>query len=257
MLSLGIDVGSRRVKVVLLSDETILGKGIREVGFKVDEDVSSCIEEVFEPLGISMENVDAVGVTGSGRGLFERAHFRFTEITADARGAFYIDPECKTCIDIGAEESRVLRIKEGKVLKFAVNDRCAAGAGIFLETMARALEMDVEGFDEAALKGEATVPLNAQCVVFAESEVISLIHSGHSPEEIARAVYDAMALRIASMAGKVGVEDKVLLIGGVARSRAFRESLSKILRKGIHVPEMPEFVGAIGAALLAREKRNV
>ena len=256
MLSLGIDIGSRRVKVVLLRDGVILGKGIKEVGFKVDEDVSSCIEEVVGSLGISKGDIDVIGVTGSGRELFKGAHFKFTEITADARGAFHMDPECKTCIDIGAEESRVLKVKKGKVLKFAINDRCAAGAGIFIETMARALEMDIESFDEAALKGEATVPLNAQCVVFAESEVVSLIHSGHSPEEIARAVYEAMALRIASMAGKVGIEDRVLLVGGVAKSRAFRESLSKILRKDIHVPEMPEFVGAIGAALLAGERKN-
>ena len=142
--------------------------------------------------------------------------------------------------------------ENGKVKDFVINERCAAGAGTFVETMARALEIEVEDMGSMSLKSTKTIPMNAQCAVFAESEVVSLIHSRVAKEDIARAIHDAMAGRIASMVLRVGVEKDVVLIGGVALNSGFLPPLQSELNTKLTVPEFPEYVGALGAALIAK-----
>ena len=176
------------------------------------------------------------------------------EVIADAKGTSHLNPAVKTVIDVGAEEGRGVKVGEnGKVKDFVINERCAAGAGTFMETMARALEVGVEDMGPLALKSTKAIPMNAQCCVFAESEVVTLIHSKVSKEDIAKAIHDAMAGRIASMVLRLGVERDVVLIGGVARNPGFLPPLKKELNTEILVPEYPQYVGALGAALIAFE----
>ena len=156
----------------------------------------------------------------------------------------------------GAEEGRTSRITEdGKIIDFAYNEKCAAGAGSFAEAMARALEIPLEEFGPLSLESEEAVQMNAQCAVFAESEVVSLVHSKTSKEDIARAVHDAIASRITSMLRRVGIEKEVVLIGGLALNPGFVDALKRDLEMEIYIPEDPEFAGALGAAIAAGEKR--
>lgn len=161
-------------------------------------------------------------------------------------------------IDIGAEEGRVLRIDDqGKVKDFGINEKCAAGAGAFIEAMARALEVDITTMGDLSLKATKQIPMNAQCTIFAESEVVSLIHQKTLKEDIIRAVHDAIADRNTSMVRQIGIEQKVALIGGVANNIGFIDSMERNLGFDLLVPKeviAPEYVSALGAALIAIEK---
>jgi benzoyl-CoA reductase subunit D len=174
-----------------------------------------------------------------------------SEVVADAAGAYQLVPTVKTVIDVGAEEGRGIKVEGGKVKDFVINERCAAGAGTFVEAMARALEVKVEDMGPLSLKSTNTIPMNAQCCVFAESEVVSLIHSKISKEDVSKAIHDAIAGRISSMVLRVGVEKDVVLIGGAALNPGFKPPLERELHATIIVPEYPDFVGALGAAIIA------
>ena len=153
-------------------------------------------------------------------------------------------------IDVGAEDGRAVRCNvQGNIKDFVVNEKCAAGAGSFIEAMARALEVSTEEFAELSLKSKTKIPMNAQCVIFAESEVVSLIHAKTSHPDICRAIHDAIADRIASMVRRVGIEKEVVLVGGVGRNKGFVDSLNRNLGVEVIVPEEPEYASALGAAL--------
>ena len=175
-----------------------------------------------------------------------------TEVTADAKGTTWLLPSVRTIIDIGAEEARGISCDaSGRVLDFAKNDKCAAGAGAFVESMARALEIKVPQMIELSLKSTKDAPINATCAVFAESEVVSLIHSKIEKADIAHAVHDAIASRVSSMVRRIPIEKDVALIGGVAKNAAIVDAMKKHLGVEIIVPENPDYVSALGAALLA------
>jgi benzoyl-CoA reductase subunit D len=142
----------------------------------------------------------------------------------------------------------------GRIEDFAVNEKCAAGAGTFTEAMARALEVDLEELGKMSLRSTQAVPMNAQCTVFAESEVVSLVHAKTPKEDISRAVHDAMASRITSMVRKVGFVKDVVLIGGMARNVGFVNSIQRGLETDCLIPDEPEYVGALGAALIAADR---
>ncbi|MFC1493560.1 acyl-CoA dehydratase activase, partial [candidate division KSB1 bacterium] len=192
---------------------------------------------------------------GSGKSEVTYADKGITEVTAAAAGVVSMDPAVRTIIDVGAEEGRSIRCDEtGKIIDFAVNEKCAAGAGAFTEAMARALEMTIEEFGPLSLKSSKEIPMNAQCAVFAESEVVSLLHAKTPKEDIARAVNDAIASRITSMVRKVGFEKEVALIGGVAYNVGFVDSLKNDLESEFFIPEDPEYAVAYGAAVLGTRK---
>ena len=199
-----------------------------------------------------MNQIDRILSTGAGRTEVSEAHDQITEVSAVARGAIGLDPRIRTVIDIGAEEGRAIKINaDGKVVDFAINEKCAAGAGAFTEAMARALEVTIEQLGPLSLQSTKAVAINAQCAVFAESELVTLVHSKTPKPDMARAVHDAIADRIVSMVRRVGMEKEVMLVGGVARNIGFVDSLKRELDTEIFIPETPETVGAYGAALLA------
>jgi len=255
MITAGVDAGAREVKAVIVKDGRIVGRAIIIPATDTESAVNAVFDEALKEAGLTRGDVDKIAATGAGRRHVSFIPNHLTEVTAVARGAHALFPEAGTIIDIGAEEGRVVKIDEaGKVMDFAVNDKCAAGAGAFIEAMARALETTVGQLGSLSLKSTKAVPINAQCAVFAESEVVTLVHAKTPPEDIARAVHDAISGRIASMVHRVGVNSEIVLVGGVARNIGFVESLKRDLESEIFIPEGPEFVGAYGAALYAIEK---
>ncbi len=219
MIAGGIDLGARTVKAVIMKDGKILGKGMVQSGREKEKIAEAALEEAIKNAKLARKDVQHITSTGAGRKRVPFANSDVTEIAADARGTHWLFPAAKTVIDIGAEEGRAIKIDPtGKAVDFAVNEKCAAGAGSFTESMSRALEIKVTDMGPLSLRSKETIPMNAQCAVFAESEVVSLVHKKTSKEDIARAVHDAIAGRISSMVRTVGVETPVALIGGVARN---------------------------------------
>jgi benzoyl-CoA reductase subunit D len=179
---------------------------------------------------------------------------KLTVIGAIARGAAWLFPSAGMVMDVGAEEGRVVKYNaEGKAVDFVTNEKCAAGAGTFIEAVARALEMKLEELGPLALRSQKAIAINGQCAVFAESEVVSLIHSGAAIEDIAGAVYDAVASRMSSMALRIGLGTDVVLSGGVAHDVGFVHALKKALQVNLLIPEEPVYLGALGAAVAAAD----
>ncbi len=256
MVTAGIDIGSKSVKVVLLKDGQVVARALARTGFTPREAASTAMGAALEMAGLRREDVARTVATGAGRKEIP-ADGEITEVTASARGMSSILPEVRTLIDVGTEEGRAVKVGEdGRVIDFVVNDKCAAGSGAFTEAMARALEMTLDEFGRISLESERSVPMNAQCAVFAESEVVSLVHSNTPKKDIARAVHDAIASRLVSMVRRIGIEEKVALIGGLALNVGFHAALERSARTTVTIPDHPEYVGALGAALAAaREER--
>ncbi len=252
MITAGIDMGAQSVKVVILDDGKVLNRSLVPTGFEPMEAAQKALDEAIKAAGISRDDIKQIVSTGAGRKSVTFADKSITEVTSDARGITSLHPSVRTIVDIGAEEARGISCDEkGKVLDFAKNDKCAAGSGAFVESMARALEIKVPEMIEISLKSTKDAPINATCAVFAESEVVSLIHSKVEKADIAHAVHDAIASRVSSMVRRIPIENDVALIGGVANNVAIVDAMKKHLEVDLVVPEDPQFVSALGAALAA------
>ncbi|MBI2979336.1 MAG: CoA activase [Chloroflexi bacterium] len=248
----GIDVGGKNIHIVIMADGAVLAKGEAPAGIKKAEAAERLYNEVLQQAGLNQTDIERVIATGSAGRRVSFAHGVIPDAATDARGVAKLIPSARTVIDIGAEECRAMRMNaDGKVLDFAINEKCAAGTGTFVDTMARALEITVEEMAKISLQSTRSIPMNAQCAVFGESEVVSLIHARTEKQDIARAVIDAIAGRVGSVARIVGLENDLVLIGGVAKNGGFVESLKKDLGMEIKIPDAPEFVGALGAAIAA------
>ncbi len=257
MITAGIDMGAKHIKVVILKDGEVIGKSKISTGFDQGASARKGLDEAGSQAGIELSAIEHITATGAGRKSVPEKNSEVTEVGAGAVGTIRLIPEARTVVDVGAEEGRGIKIDgAGKVIDFAVNEKCAAGAGSFAESMSRALEMTVREFGEISLKSEKTIPMNAQCTVFAESEVVSLLHAQTPKPDIARAVCDAIASRITSMVRRVGIEQKVALIGGVSHNIGFVSSLKRALNCEVIIPEDPDYVGALGAAIIAGERKT-
>jgi len=258
MITAGIDAGSKKTKIIILKDDVVLSMASVLSGFDQEQSAEQALKSALDSAKISREEIKHITVTGAGMEAISFANDNVTTITANGRGTNFIFPSVRTVIDIGAEEGLVIRIDEqGKVKDFGINEKCAAGAGAFIEAMSRALEVDINTMGELSLKSTKQIPMNAQCTIFAESEVVSLIHQKTSKEDIIHAVHDAIADRNTSMLRQIGIEKEVALIGGVARNIGFVDSMNRNLGFELLVPKepiSPEYVTALGAALVARDK---
>jgi predicted CoA-substrate-specific enzyme activase len=240
----GIDIGSRTVKVALLDDGDLAGFRIADTG--------------TDPLGRARELLSEFGydqlvATGYGRHLAREALGcpTITEIKAHALGAAHLFPACRTVIDVGGQDSKVIRVQDGAVREFEMNDRCAAGTGRFLEVMAHALHYSIQDFAQAGRQSAESVSISSMCTVFAESEVISLIARGETAPSIARGLHRSVVSRLSALVGRVGCVPEVVFSGGVALNPCVRELLQELLGCQLRVPEVPQIVGALGAALAA------
>jgi len=249
MIVAGIDVGGKNVHIVIKKDGQILGKVSGPSGIKKAESVEQLYDEVLKKVGITRKDVERVIATGSAAKRVAFANGAIPDAAADARGVNKLIPTARTVIDVGAEEGRAIKVSpDGKVLDFAINEKCAAGTGTFVEAMSRALEVSVDEMSKITLQSTQTLSTNAQCAVFGESEVVSLIHQKTPKPDIARAVMNAIAGRIASVARIVGLEKDVVMVGGMARNAGFVDSLKKNIEMNVLVPEDPDYMGALGAA---------
>jgi (R)-2-hydroxyacyl-CoA dehydratese activating ATPase len=241
----GIDIGSRSIKLVVTEGGDIKEFRRADTGFDPLATAGSLLEGVA---------YDRILATGYGRTLFEVAFEAptVTEIKAHGAGARAFFPEAKTVLDIGGQDSKVICLNDdGRVVKFEMNDRCAAGTGKFLEIMARALGFSVEQFGLEALKATKNIKINSMCTVFAESEVTGLVARGVDRLEIAGGLHDSVARRAAGMLSRVSSGGTVIFTGGVAKNPCIREFLERILDRPIQVPAEPQMVGAYGASLIA------
>jgi len=253
----GIDMGAKYAKMVILKDgqPEILAQGTAEIGFDLREAAEEAFSKALEGTGLSRDDVTYIVATGASVEAVPFATDTVSMQGAAARGAHFFLPSVRTVIDIGAEMGRAAKCDEtGKMVDFVLNERCAAGAGAFIEAMARALEVELEQFGPLSLEADKSPPMNAQCTIFAESEVVTLIHEGESKKNIIRALHDAIAERNISMVRRLGVEQDVALIGGLAKNVGFVDAMKRGLEMDVLVPENPLIVGALGAALIAAER---
>jgi (R)-2-hydroxyacyl-CoA dehydratese activating ATPase len=242
----GLDVGSRTIKLVTLDTE-IRESRIMETGVNP---LLRCQQLLF------CRNYQKLVVTGYGRHLVAPvlSGETVTEIKAFAAGARYLLPDCHTVIDIGGQDSKVILLSDkGEVQKFEMNDRCAAGTGKFLEVMARTLEVDIDDMGNLALSARKKIQINSLCTVFAESEVVSLIARGEEASSIALALHEAIATRIVSMVKRTGLKEKIVFAGGASLNKCLKKLLQQKLDTELINPDFPQTVGALGAALLARD----
>jgi bzd-type benzoyl-CoA reductase Q subunit len=250
MISTGIDVGARNVKVVMVDEGKVIAKSIVPTGFDPAASARDALRKAIEASGRQENEIKQIIATGVNAEMTSHATGKISMVRAIAMAGSYLFPKARTVIDVGAEDARAVKCDEkGNIVDFVANDRCAAGAGAFIESMTRALELKLEEMGTMSLKAEKAIPMNAQCVIFGESEVVSLIHQRTPKEDIARAVYDAMTDRISSMVRRLGINNDVVLMGGVARDIGLITSLKKNLGVEIYIPEEPEFASALGAAL--------
>ena len=248
-------MGIQTIKVVILKDGEVAARGKAFSGFEPAKTAEQAFEQALKDAKASRAEVSQVLATGSGMDMATNVDGTVSMMGADAKAAVYLFPSARTVIDIGAEEARAVKCDDkGIMMDFVLNERCAAGAGTFIEAMARALEVKLEEMGPLALKAERASPINATCVIFGESDVVTLIHRQEAKPEIARAVFDAMADRVSSMVHRLGITPDVVLVGGVAKDVGFVESLRRKLGVNLLIPENPEYAGALGAALLAASR---
>jgi predicted CoA-substrate-specific enzyme activase len=247
MRSAGIDIGSRAVKLVVLEDRRVVLRAVEDTG--------------SNPLAVCRRLLDGVGrdvvtATGYGRHLFSE-HWPAAEVISEIKavciGATSLVPESRTILDIGGQDTKVVALDRGRVQKFVMNDRCAAGTGQFLEMMATAIGYTREEFVAAAQRADVVQPLSSMCTVFAQSEVVSLVARGASREEIALGVHHSIAKRTTALFGGVPTEEPVVFTGGCAHNPCLAFVLSEMLRHPLHVPESPQTVAALGCALHGHE----
>lgn len=253
MIVAGIDIGSITAETVILQDNQMLSSSIVPTGANSRTAAERSLAAALKQASLRQEDLAAIVTTGYGRASFPSATKMITEITCHARGAFFVYPETRTVIDIGGQDSKVIRLdKQGRNVDFQMNDKCAAGTGRFLEVMARALEVKLEDLGRLSRSAQRTIKISSMCTVFAESEVVSLIAENQPQEVIIRGLHDAIADRILGMVRRVGVEEKVTLTGGVAKNEGVVLALEERLEVKVFVPPEPQIIGALGAALLAR-----
>ncbi len=249
----GVDMGSRTVKALVMDGERrILGKGRTRSYPDFPRVARETLSLALSEAGLEEKDLGYIATTGFGRYNVPFRDIQITDITCGARGAAFLFPGTRTVLDIGSQSTRAVAVFEGgKVRVFRSNDMCAAGAGSFIERAARYLEVELEAVGMLSLNGDDPQPVSSICAVLAESEIVNHVTEDVSVENILRGVHDSMATRSFALLKPVGVEDEVIFIGGLAGQAGMVVALEGKLNTKVNVPEEPDLVGALGAALLA------
>ncbi len=253
MICAGIDAGSRTIKIVLLDNNSrkVLGRGLSDQGIEQSKLASCLFERVLMENAVTRRDVRRIVATGYGRNAVDFADTTITEITCHAQGVRHLVPDTATIVDIGGEDSKLIRLDgSGKVRDFAMNDRCAAGTGRFLEVVAERLGASLDELGDMAARSRRPAAISSMCVVFAETEIIGLL-AAHTPrEDIVAGVQAAIAARMVGMAGRK-VDVPVVFTGGVALVSGMKKALESALEQPVTLAPDPQMSGALGAALLA------
>jgi len=253
----GCDVGSTTGKAVILNEASILSHYIVPSTTKPEHTARTAMDEAVRMAGLpSLNDLDYIVGTGYGRLKVSFADDNVSEITCHARGAHWLNPAVRTVVDIGGQDCKVMSVDDkGRVVEFAMNDRCAAGTGRFFEAMARVLGVGLEGISSLENQGAAPATISSQCSVFAESEVVTLINEGIDLASIIAGINHAVAKRLCAMVRRIGLAKELALTGGCSKNAGLAKALEEKL--GVRVEMLsqdPQIAGAVGAALIAREK---
>lgn len=254
----GCDVGSLATKAVLIKDRRIMGSAMIRSGPKPAESAVKVMEMLLEKTGITQKEIACCVGTGYGREKIAFIDHAVSEISCHGKGAQWLVPSARTIIDIGGQDCKVIKLdKQGNLLKFVTNDKCASGTGRFLDVMARVMNMDVSDLGRLSAKSNAPVTFASICTVWAQADVIKLINARHPAEDICAGINTAMANRVSMLANTTKIEKDVCITGGVAKNDGVVKALSKIL--GCRIKRIkkadPQLTGAVGAALFARERQ--
>ena len=254
MITAGCDIGSLTAKAVILKDREIIAKEIIRATARPEQSALAVMELSCGAAGINIENIDMLVGTGYGRKHIPFVNSVESEIACHARGAFHQAPGTRTVIDIGGQDAKAIRIDDrGEVIRYAYNDKCASGTGRFLEIIADSLDVSLEELGALSQKSTEILTISNQCVVFAETEIISLINEGREIADIISALHRAFANRAASLARGIGVEEEVLMTGGVAKNPGMFSALAGALGIELKAVSDPQINGALGAALIAED----
>jgi predicted CoA-substrate-specific enzyme activase len=257
MLVAGCDVGSTTGKAVVLSGVSVVSHFIVPSTTRPETTARLAMDEALKRAGLgSLTDLEYIVGTGYGRLKVPFANENVSEITCHARGAHWLNPAVRTVVDIGGQDCKVMSLdKNGKVLEFAMNDRCAAGTGRFFEAMARVLGCGLDGISALGNQGTNPATITSQCSVFAESEVVTLINEGVDLPSIIAGINNAVANRLYAMVRRVGLTKELALTGGCSKNEGLAKALEKKLGVSVTLlPQDPQIAGAVGAALIANEK---
>jgi predicted CoA-substrate-specific enzyme activase len=249
----GIDIGAKSTKAMILDDQReICGRS----SIRTRPDFPAVAREVLElalqQAGLKDSQLSYIATTGFGRYSVPFRDVQITDITCVGRGAVFLFPKTRSVLDIGAQSTRALRITEtGKVREFRTNDKCAAGAGGFIERACKYLEVAIDQVGDLSLQAQKPQTISSVCAVLAESEIINHVSAGETVDNILRGVHNSLASRALALLKRAGMEDEVTFVGGVARQKGMVQALGETLKRKVNVSEEPELVGALGAALLA------
>lgn len=251
----GIDVGSLTTKSVIINQSGIAAIEILNTGADPAKAGAAVFTKALDQMQYSRKNIRYIVATGYGRVSLAFADKTVTEISCHAKGVRYLNPDAEALIDIGGQDSKVIKLsRDGSVSDFVMNDRCAAGTGKFLEIMAHTLETDIGHFSLISADAGAPCTINSTCIVFAESEVISLLATGNKKEDIAAGLHNSIARRVGNMAKRLNISKNTAFVGGVAKNRGVRKALENFLGfQFVPIQVDSQFTGALGAAVLARE----
>ena len=254
MYTAGIDIGTISTKAVIMRDGQLLASRVILTGYNAENAGKKVFDAVLDDLQISASAITRIVATGYGRKSLAMADKSITEIMCHATGARYLNPLIRSIIDIGGQDSKAILLDDhGKVANFAMNDKCAAGTGRFLEVMARAMEVDLDEFGRMSLKADLSARISSLCTVFAESEIISLIAKGEKRENIIAGIHESICVRVLAMANRIGIKPPVMMTGGVAKNIGVVRAFEKAIGSPIEVSDYAQVNGAIGAALLAQD----
>ena len=256
MYTLGIDIGSTTSKCAVLKDGKELVAHSLQTGGLGTGGPEEALAQLWQTSGLTRADMACAFVTGYGRKNYEGADGEISELTAHALGGRFVFPDLRTVIDIGGQDAKVIALSpSGKMVNFVMNDKCAAGTGRFYEAMARSFEMTLPEFSNLSLTAKNVIPITAQCTVFAESEVITLVGEGKPMDEIAAGIQMAVAKRCFVMSKKAGATDAITLTGGCAKNAGLKQAIEHVLKlKVIDLKTDPQLMGALGAAEYARQK---
>jgi len=249
----GIDMGAKSTKAVIMDGEK---RVCAKAAIKTRPDFAAVAREALhaalQQAGITENQVNYIATTGFGRYNVPFRDIQITDITCVGRGAVFLFPKTRCVLDIGAQSTRALRVSDtGKVREFRTNDKCAAGAGGFIERACKYLEVQVDQVGDLSLQATKPQTISSVCAVLAESEIINHVSTGETVDNILRGVHNSLASRALALLKRAGMEDEVTFVGGVARQKGMVRALEETLKRKVNVSEQPEFVGALGAALLA------
>jgi predicted CoA-substrate-specific enzyme activase len=250
-----VDVGSTQTKAIIIDEEgQVAGRALTDTGANVVAAAENAFELALEEAGLSEQEVEYIVGTGYGRYRVTFGNTQVTEISCHGRGAVHMFPRTRTVVDMGGQDTKAIRVTErGEILDFCMNDKCAAGTGRFLAAAAVALDIPLEELGRVALRAERPVRISTTCTVFAESEVLSWVGKGKKIEDILLGVHQSIAARSISLLRRVGIAEEVTFTGGVAKNVGMIESLQKGMELKLNVSEDSHFIGALGAALFARD----